>query len=425
MNLHDDNHLDELSRRAAEEFEPDHGLHSWDKLRPPLDAALPQKKERKRRFFFWLLLFLLVGGGTAYFTLWNGSSEQLSQEETVKNSGVPVAPTENKAKENEVNQNKTGNTPAAQVETNKSKTEPNKNKTVFDNAVPAEKETVTQKQPKKLFTDPKESKEPITETETPELITSRSAIEFSLKTTQPKKENLANKPKVEQPAPVAPAIKEDKKENKKQSPTLKNRWEFGLAFAPDVSTVKFTHTKDPGTNIGLTIGYNLSKHFQLQTGVFYTSKNYKTYGKDYHPPKGYWTDYVKLETVTGECDMWDIPLNIRYNIAPQQSSKFFASAGLSSYLMRKEDYDFFYYYNGNPVSRFRSYYTDNRHWFSVLNLSVGYERQVGKCVSLQAEPFFKQPLKGVGFGSIKLNSTGIYFSVKYKPFINKPQSTKK
>jgi hypothetical protein len=59
--------------------------------------------------------------------------------------------------------------------------------------------------------------------------------------------------------------------------------------------------------------------------------------------------------------------------------------------------------------------TDGKNWFSVLNLSVGYERQVSRNFSVQAEPFFKQPLSGVGFGKVKLNTTGIFLSVKYKP----------
>jgi hypothetical protein len=189
--------------------------------------------------------------------------------------------------------------------------------------------------------------------------------------------------------------------------------------------VRFTHTQQPGTNLGLTVAYNISNRFAIQTGVLYTAKNYKSYGKDYHPPKGYWTDYVKLETVTAECNMWDIPLNLRYNLAPRKASNLFASAGLSSYLMQKEEYDYFYYYNGNAVNRHRSYDSDSKHWFSVLNLSVAYERQVSKSFSLQAEPFFKQPLRGVGFGSVKLNTTGIYFTLKYRPPAHTAKQEKK
>ena len=146
-----------------------------------------------------------------------------------------------------------------------------------------------------------------------------------------------------------------------------------------------------------------------------TTKNYKMNGSDYHPPKGYWTDYYKIETVAGECNMWDIPLNLRYNIAPRKKSNFFVSTGLSSYLMQEEDYDFFYYYNGNPTTRYRSMDTTRKYWMSILNISAGYERQIGKTFSLQVEPFFKQPLTGIGFGNMKLNSTGVYFTLKYKP----------
>jgi len=411
QNLHDDNHLDELSRRAAEEFEPDHELHSWDKLRPALDAALPQKKERKRRFLFWIFLFLLVGGGAAYFTLWNeGGSQKMSQKPEVVVPS-PAAPVENKKEKLPVV--KTAQQPIVVAEISERKQQPLRQSSIdLKSITKTDNSKITQDKPQELKTEEIKSKTEDAKTEQPKI---EQPKEDELKKEELKKEQPAStanakkeEPKKEQPAPPVA-----KKENKTPS-VSKNRWEFGLAVAPDVSTVKFTHSQDPGSNIGLTIGYNISRRFQIQTGVFYTSKNYKSYGKDYHPPKGYWTDYVKLETVTGECNMWDVPVNLRYNIVPRQSSNFFASAGLSSYFMKKEDYDFFYYYNGNPVNRFRSYYTDTKHWFAVMNLSLGYERQMSKHVSLQAEPFFKQPLKGLGFVKVKLNSTGIYFSVKYK-----------
>jgi hypothetical protein len=466
QNLQDDNHLDNLSRLAAEEFEPDHELHSWEKLRPQLELALPQKKERKRRFFFFILLFLLVGGGVTLSTLWNGERHALAEKNssTEKVNQEPAAPVETK-KNTSVTPEKENKAAEAQqpvAKTLESISKPetfttqqpkrvdtriNKSivqKTKIDQPItkiedtkikqsktgqPKTEESKTTEQPKTeqpKTEQPKAEETKIEQPKTGQPKTEQPKIDQpkaeQAKTDQAKADSpkAAEQQKTEQPKPVTTA----KKETKQEPSTLKNRWEFGLAVAPDVTTVKFTHSQDPGTNIGFTVGYNLSKRFQIQTGAFYTSKNYKSYGKDYHPPKGYWTDYVKLETVTGECDMWDIPVNLRYNIIPRNSSNFFASAGLSSYFMRREYYDFFYYYNGNPVNRFRSLYTDNQHWFSVLNFSLGYERQVSKHVSLQAEPFFKQPLKGLGFGSVKMNSTGIYFSVKYKPFNSSKKALK-
>ena len=45
QNLHDDN-LDNLSRKAAEQFELDQDVHSWQQLQSRLDTVLPQKKEK-------------------------------------------------------------------------------------------------------------------------------------------------------------------------------------------------------------------------------------------------------------------------------------------------------------------------------------------------------------------------------------------
>ena len=57
----------------------------------------------------------------------------------------------------------------------------------------------------------------------------------------------------------------------------------------------------------------------------------------------------------------------------------------------------------------------DNYWFSVLNLSVGYERVISKRLSIQAEPYLKVPLTGLGAGSMKMGSYGMFFSLKYRP----------
>jgi hypothetical protein len=503
QHLHDDNHLDGLSREAAERFETDPSLHSWDKLQSKLDAALPQKKEKKRRpFFFILFFFLLAGGGiTISALLWKNNqiaegspaptSESVpansnitpsantrpvstspdqtggnTQTETAGNnkpapsntvtsttapsntapsSTVPV-PADETATRPALQNSTAPNQPATQavsrqdrpVHTNKplhtnAHTPVSQPSIVKNSQKNKQPETLPQPMPGKV-----ETGLPVTAAKEPATInpvttqsnhsTTSSVGSQNTEETATKEAAKKEEPAKEEAATAAPPKEEvinpqDKpstpKKNKQDTP-LKNRWEFGAVYAPDMSTVKFTHTRKPGSNIGLSIGYNFSRRWSLQTGILYTTKNYRSKGEDYHPPKGYWTDYVDLETVTATCDMWDIPLNLRYNLAPRKSSNVFASAGLSSYLMKKEDYEYDYYYNGNLVSRSRSYATDTRHWFSVLNLSVAYERQLSRHISVQAEPFFKQPLKGLGFGSVKLNTTGLFLSLKYKPLAGKP-----
>ncbi|MGB8193305.1 MAG: outer membrane beta-barrel protein [Chitinophagaceae bacterium] len=513
QNLHDDNHLDDLSRDAADHFEPDQQLHSWNKLHARLEKELPVEKEKKRRYFFILFFFLLVGGGVIFSAIWSSNSKDVQKQVAVDNkaadhkaadktsaqksgdndpasdkagggSGNSTAPiaTNQAANPSAGNQKittdpGTATTNPQPVKTNDHKNDPaikantitptvassgnpsvvrqsartqqdrNQQNRLRNNVVKqtdhAKKNNITDNS--KRNTDNKISivkdnssvtTPPPADKKVPDHTADNKVAET--KTDAPQNNSVSkdakedNKPALDQPVideqKIAdkPAGKDaDKttvavKKTPSESPSVSaSRWEFGLVYGPDLSTVKFTHTQKPGTNLGLMIGYNISRRFSVQAGALYTLKNYKSRGEDYHPPKGYWTDYVKLETVTADCNMWDIPVNLRYNIIPKKSANLFASAGLSSYLMNKEDYDFFYYYNGNPVSRYRSLGSQSKDWFSVLNLSIGYERQLNKNFSVQAEPFFKQSLKGVGFGNVKLNSTGVFLSVKYKPVAGK------
>jgi len=505
QNLQDDKFLDDLSRDAAERFETDPGMHSWDKLVPRLEVELPQKEEKKRRYLIIILLFLLVGGGVVTYGLLSdperktaksdnatavpdktdASKEQTDKSDISRNTNTPNTnssadqaknpnqsdnatpvpdnsdksadvsksetdksdnPQTNSTNPDNAQINKVGQTvkpdnaavvPDKHTQGNKpqsnksqgNKPQTNKSDKPLNSDKPLDK-TVTQKtkgakQPTVnepavvLLEDTRISMEPKAQgnkAQVDKVQGDKSQTDKSGKAIE--NPDNSNKQVSSEKQPDNAAVSKaqtDKVAKKQDNPKLK-RWEIGLTYAPDISTVKFTHTQKPGTNYGLNIGYNISRRWQVNAGIIYTTKNYKMNGEDYHPPKGYWTDYVNLQEVEGSCDMWDIPVNVRYNIIPRKRSNFFASAGLSSYIMEKEDYDYYYTYGSNPnvVQRNRTYENVGNYWFSVVNLSIGYEKQIGKNISLQAEPFFKQPLKGVGFGNIKLNTTGIFFTGKYK-----------
>ncbi len=98
-----------------------------------------------------------------------------------------------------------------------------------------------------------------------------------------------------------------------------------------------------------------------------------------------------------------------------------ASAGLSSYLMKEENYNYYYkYYPGSPTySHLSSIRNENNHYFSVVTLSAGYKRKLGNRVTMMAEPYLKLPVKGVGYGKVKLNSGGVLFSIGVNPFAAK------
>lgn len=165
-----------------------------------------------------------------------------------------------------------------------------------------------------------------------------------------------------------------------------------------------------GRDVGLQLEYFFTSRLSLNTGLLHAVKRYETRGSDYHVTYG----KVPPDRVYAECGMLDIPLNLRYALLYRPSYQVFASAGLSSLLMRDEQYDLWYTYASQPVRRTKQVVNGSNHLLSVLNLSAGYERQVQARWGVRAEPFVKIPLGGVGYGKVKLSSAGVFVSVQYR-----------
>jgi hypothetical protein len=200
---------------------------------------------------------------------------------------------------------------------------------------------------------------------------------------------------------------------RKAKEKINGRFSISVLAGPDLTHVNRAAASEAGFNIGATAQLYITKRFAIQTGVIYTKKSYTAHGNDFHPPKDYWLAYVDLKKVEGSCWMLDIPVNIRYDIVQSRRGRVFASAGVSSYIMTKEDYDYYYYYNSVNSTGSWLNKTGSTDLFSVGNVSAGYERMIGRNVSFQLEPYFKVPLRGVGFGKIDLSSYGLYLSMRY------------
>jgi hypothetical protein len=123
--------------------------------------------------------------------------------------------------------------------------------------------------------------------------------------------------------------------------------------------------------------------------------------------------------------MWEIPVNVRYDFSYNEKWRWFASTGLSTYLMDKEYYNIYYTHNGIPYDPYDyDSDTNSNYLFSIWNLSAGMERSLGKHFSIQAEPYLKIPLKGLGAGNMRMTSYGVLFTLKYKPTFKKSDNRK-
>ena len=163
------------------------------------------------------------------------------------------------------------------------------------------------------------------------------------------------------------------------------------------------------------INYTIGKHFTLQAQFAKTRKVYVTDRKGYNPAAGSLLIHIDTLKVNADCKVWDIPVNLRYSFAGNIKSSFFISTGLSSYIMKKEIYDFAYYDRGVYNTKQRIIKNENKHSFCNLNLSVGYQYWLNKKWSIESEPYLKLPLNGVGAGKVKLTSAGVFFGLTFKP----------
>ena len=184
----------------------------------------------------------------------------------------------------------------------------------------------------------------------------------------------------------------------------------GLLVGPDISTVKFQSVKNIGFSIGALVGYRFNNRVSIETGLFWDKKYYYSKGEYFKNSNPTYT----ILTATGNCNMLEIPLALKLDFTSGKNHGFFAKAGLATYLMLKEHYSgeavkmgMSYPYQFSPSSNL----TNN--FFSIIQLSGGYEYPIGTKTKIRAEPYVKIPLQGVGTGSMPISSFGIYFGITH------------
>lgn len=185
----------------------------------------------------------------------------------------------------------------------------------------------------------------------------------------------------------------------------------GVMGNADISFIKFQKMSSPGAGLGIVGGYHFKSGLSLETGILYEKKNYYTKGEYFDKSKLGYLQSVNLLSADGNCHMWEIPLNIKYDFNTQKKHNWFVTAGLSSYVMNKEYYNFKYEENGVVKERAYDYYHSSQNWFSVLNVGGGINIKTGNRYFLQAQPYYKIPLSGVGKGNLSLGSAGINISI--------------
>jgi hypothetical protein len=225
-------------------------------------------------------------------------------------------------------------------------------------------------------------------------------------------DSLVKKQPLKDTSQILASNKNTDKKTKVKSP---HSFYLLAAAGADAGSVKLLSLKNSTVTAryGVGIGYQFSKRLSLQTGFYAGRKKYIAGPGDYKAKQGSYWSTVQIVKVGASCLIYDIPITIRYNFLQKPATIFYTTAGISSFIMKKEDYNYHYFrnyiYNQSSWS-----YTGNKNLFAVFNFSAGIEKKLSHNFSIQAEPSISIPLSGVGDGRVKLYSTALQVAIKYQ-----------
>jgi hypothetical protein len=189
-----------------------------------------------------------------------------------------------------------------------------------------------------------------------------------------------------------------------------------LFYAPDFSGTSLGDYSAPGRAFGGLLHYHFLNRWSISAGVIKTQKQYTGNGEEYRPPTGYWKNYTNgiiPETIDGSCSILEFPMMVQYTMHNRGKNRWLVGAGVSSYLMESESY-VYYFDQPNPGAKERwDSRGSSRFLFNMVNLSVGYERQVMPGLMLGLEPYVKIPVEEIGWTNLKLFSTGASITLRY------------
>ncbi|MBC9931671.1 hypothetical protein [Chitinophaga qingshengii] len=181
------------------------------------------------------------------------------------------------------------------------------------------------------------------------------------------------------------------------------KWYAGIVLGPDLTVAPSFKYGNIGFNAGIALHYYFNRNLFITTGVIYSKKIYGATARDYRTGN-YNTPYGILEKVNANCEVLDIPINMNYTFLSLKKNKISATLGFSNYFMLKEKYQYLYEY-GPPKER--TIQNENRHYLSIINAGILYQRPATRGLLLGVQPYVKIPLSGVGYGQVKLYSAGM------------------
>ena len=185
---------------------------------------------------------------------------------------------------------------------------------------------------------------------------------------------------------------------------------LGFMFGPSFNQIKTQGLTKLGYEIGLIAGYQINKSLSVETGIMYDRKYYFSSGKYFDMSKvnSSMPADMKVLSLDGSCAVFEIPVKIKYNLQSKSNANFYSTAGLSTYIISKEYNRYRVVTNGTEQNITGTYKNSSRYLAAALDLSLGYQSKIGSLGSIRIEPYVQMPLKGIGVGSLPVMTAGLH-----------------
>lgn len=202
---------------------------------------------------------------------------------------------------------------------------------------------------------------------------------------------------------VAIALPKQKVKVTTASTGFRPQYTLGFLAAPEVNGVGSFNSTSSGTNVGLlfTVGLN---RLSASTGATYSTKPYSMPFSNYHTAYKFKTD---PQTVTADCRVLDIPINIGYQLYNKSLNSISIGTGISSYIMMHESYAYDYAGAAYPGPTSYTVKGKGKYFFSIMNLQASYERKVAPNMGLSLTPYLKLPLSDIGYSQVRVQTFGV------------------
>lgn len=419
-----DEHMDDLFRKAADNYPLKTTGSRWDAVQAGLSEASEETavgtavRNRKRKYW-WLFLFLLAGSGIVYY--YGPAKNGLSDTDK---PGAAIGPTKNPEKVNTdaiVSEPDLPGTKAAKPAITKvlAAAENNKTGNIFYKGNPVPPGVLLQRsKPQKqsarnfeaLFDDAK-SRYYIQIT--PGEIAQTATLN-KLKADEKASGNIDDSASTAINNHTAPGKKEDQTfedsiPHRQQKQIKRPHLYIGAVAGIELNNIKSQQMTKVGFNGGIVAGWRFTSQFAAETGMSISRKNYYSTGKYFNPKQGMMPAGMEVLSLEGSSTILEIPLTLKYNFTT--GKKFYVAAGSSSFLLAKEKNNYHAMMSGTPMEMTATYNQESFYPFASLNLGLGFEQPLDKNIFLRIEPYIQVPVKRIGVGQMPVTSTGIHLFI--------------